>query len=116
MDYWNTGVFGITPSLHYSNSVLSLIDHRPQPRYPLLVGDADYAHRFKLKRAAQPLDHFRVRRYPSFEPRHLPRRAVAADADDGVDLGEIEQQRRLQPSVSGEVSPLDSGLDVHILR
>src|SRR5215510_10471244 len=95
------------PAVPFVFHTFVLIDHRPQPRYSLLIRYSNDAHRVNFKRSAQPLGHLGARRDHSIEARRPPRRAVTADADDSVDLGKIEQQRGLQLSVSGEVSHLD---------
>src|SRR5215468_5264939 len=95
----------------FKKKLQTLINRCPEPRYSLLIRHPDDAHGFKLKRSTQPLDHLRACRNHSIKARRLPRRAVAADADDGIDLRKVKQQRRLQPLVPGKVSHLNGGLD-----
>jgi hypothetical protein len=94
----------------------SLINHRAQTGRALLIRDSNDIEGIDFNRPRKQFCHCAVRRQHALRTGQLPARAVAADTDDGVDFRRIEQQRRFNPMITGEIRNLNRGLDAMALE
>ena len=76
------------------------VNHRSQSRRTLLIANTDDVMRFDFERAGEQFRQAAIGGDHPLHRRQLPMRRITTDANDGVDLGKIEQQRRLDAVIA----------------
>ena len=105
--------FGFLLTPHAFRLIAVSIYQRSHSRCALLIGDAEYVRCMDVHRSSQQFNQFWGRCDDSIDFGNFIFGAVAAVVNDGVDFGDVEQQRRLDSPVARHVGNHYGGFYTH---